>query len=195
MLFFRDRGPTEIGGFGIAGEDPFCVEDIGLVQQLCTSVTVQFADDAVADFFDAQVDLGRRPEQFGRIWVHTHPGDSAEPSGTDEETFARCFGRADWAVMFILARGGQTYSRLRFNVGPGGTLLIPAEVDYGVSFPAADREAWERDYLAQVVPVQCLTWETDRVDARDKPAVDDRWSSPDGPFEPRDEFCFEPIAW
>ena len=39
---------------------------------------------------------------------------------TDEETFARVFGRTDWAVMFILARQGQSYARLRFHVGPGG---------------------------------------------------------------------------
>ena len=32
-----------------------------------------------------------------------------------------CSARRDWAVMFILARGGQTYARLEFHVGPGGS--------------------------------------------------------------------------
>ena len=53
--------------------------------------------------------------------------------------------------MFILARGGQTYARLRFNVGPGGSLQIPVEVDFGQEFAAADHAAWEQEYLQCVV--------------------------------------------
>ena len=64
---------------------------------------------------------------------------------TDEETFARVFGRSDWAVMFILARGGQSYARLRFNVGPGGSLMLPVEVDYRRPFPASDQAAWSEE--------------------------------------------------
>ena len=92
---------------------------------------------SVADFFDRQVDARRRPERFARAWVHTHPGASPMPSPTDEETFARVFGRSDWAVMFILAAGGQTYSRLSFHVGPGGSLELPVSVDYSRPFGAA----------------------------------------------------------
>ena len=120
------------------------------MQQQCTPVSVRFDDEAVADFFDRQVDKGRHPRQFARIWVHTHPCDCARPSGTDEQTFARCFGRADWAVMFILACGGETYARLRFNVGPGGELEIPNEVDFSLPFAAAEQEAWEQEFQANV---------------------------------------------
>ena len=120
------------------------------MRQQCTGVTVAFDDNAVADFFDEQVDQGRHPANFGRIWVHTHPGHSAHPSGTDEETFTRCFGRADWAVMFILANGGQTYAELRFNVGPGGALPISAEVAFDSPFPAADHAAWTQEYHRNV---------------------------------------------
>ena len=49
---------------------------------------------------------------------------------TDEETFDRVFGRSDWALMFILAREGQSYARLRFNIGPRSELEIPVSVDY-----------------------------------------------------------------
>ena len=94
------------------------MEDFQLVQQTCTAVTVEFDDEAVADFFEEQVDEGRRPEEFARIWIHSHPGSCPLPSGTDEETFDRCFGTPDWAVMFILAKHGATYARLRFNVDP-----------------------------------------------------------------------------
>src|SRR5580698_5955450 len=71
LLYLRDRGPTEVGGFGIApANDLLCVEDVGLVRQSCTVVSVAFDDSSVAEFFDEQVDVGRRPEQFGRIWCH-----------------------------------------------------------------------------------------------------------------------------
>ena len=147
LLFLRDLGDTEIGAFGItSADDLLLVEDVCLVRQQCTAVSVMFDDEAVADFFDEQVDHGRRPEQFGRIWLHTHPCNSAQPSSTDEETFARCFGRADWTVMFILARGGQTYARLRFNVGPGGDLEIRNDVDFALPFAASQREAWTEEY-------------------------------------------------
>ena len=147
LLFLRDLGDTEIGAFGITpADDLLLVEDVCLVRQQCTQVSVKFDDEAVADFFDGQVDLGRRPEQFGRIWLHTHPCCSAQPSSIDEETFARCFGRADWTVMFILARGGETYARLRFNVGPGGDLEIGTDVDFTLPFAASRQEAWAEEY-------------------------------------------------
>jgi hypothetical protein len=102
LLYLRDAGPTEIGGFGIsAAADLLLVEDIRLVTQSCSLASVKFDDDSVADFFDEQVDRGLAPAWFGRIWVHTHPGNCPLPSHTDEETFARCFGGADWSVMFM----------------------------------------------------------------------------------------------
>jgi hypothetical protein len=151
LLYLRDLGDTEVGGFGIcAADDLLLVEGIELVQQECTGASVCFDDGAVADFFDRQVDLGRKPEQFGRAWIHTHPGNSPEPSMTDEETFARVFGSTNWAVMFILARGGAGYARLRFHVGPGGDVDLPICVDYSRPFAASDHAAWQEEYLANV---------------------------------------------
>jgi len=150
-LFLRDQGPTEIGGFGIATEgDPLLIEDIALVKQSCTGVTVKFDDEAVADFFDRQIDLGRRPESFARVWIHTHPGASAEPSLTNERTLHRIFGTCDWAVMAILAKGGESYARLRFNLGPGADVLIPTSVDYSQPFAGSDPEAWQAEYAMNV---------------------------------------------
>ena len=151
LLFLRDAGPTEIGGFGISAPgDPLLLTDVRLVRQRCDWASVQFDDGAVADYFDEQVDAGRQPEKFGRVWVHTHPGESPSPSATDEETFGRVFGACQWAVMFILAQGGRSYARLTFGVGPGGRVDVPVEVDYGSEFPASDRGAWEAEYAACV---------------------------------------------
>ncbi|MGE3405796.1 MAG: hypothetical protein AB7I37_03215 [Pirellulales bacterium] len=147
MLYLRDRGPTEIGGFGLSSDDDLLrIEDFVLVDQVCSSVSVVFQDAAVADYFDRQVDLGRHPQSFGRIWLHTHPGRSAEPSLTDEETWDRVFSDCDWAVMFILARGGQTYARLRINGGWRGDFRLRAEVDYSGRFPASDLSSWQAEY-------------------------------------------------
>ena len=147
-------GDTEIAGFGLADvDDPLLVRDFITIEQKADFASVCFDDDAVAELFDRLVDAGYKPHQFARLWIHTHPGDSPEPSGTDEETFERVFGPCDWAVMGILARGGNTYARLRFNVGPGGSMQIPVLVDWSQPFAGSDHEAWQQEYGQHVKPV------------------------------------------
>ncbi len=153
LLFLRDIGPTEIGGFGItSADDLLYVQDVRLVRQACSAVSVSFDDTAVAEFFDEQVDQGRKPEQFGRIWLHTHPGDCPWPSGVDERTFVQVFGRCDWSIMFILAKEGRTYARLQFRAGPGAQLIMPVRIDWGRAFGGADQPAWEAEFMANVRP-------------------------------------------
>jgi len=143
----RDLGPTEVGGFGIsAADDLLLVEDVRLVRQICGPATVSLDDSAVADFFDEQIDRGIAPERFARIWIHTHPGSSAEPSLTDERTFKRSFSGPDWALMCILARCGRSYARLAFRTGPGGELILPVSVEYQLPFAASDHDAWLAEY-------------------------------------------------
>ena len=167
LLYLRDCGPTEVGGFGAsAAENLLRVEDVCLVRQLCTSVTVNLDDQSVADFFDAQVDAGVAPERFARIWVHTHPGNSAQPTQVDEETFERCFGTADWAVMFILARGGEAFARLQFNCGPRLAVELSVEVDFTQPFPAASHGAWIEEYQRCVT--QDVVWTERRTISIDK---------------------------
>ncbi|MEZ5941362.1 MAG: hypothetical protein R3C18_08230 [Planctomycetaceae bacterium] len=147
----RDYGETEVGGFGISStEDLLLVQDICLVKQTCDWAYVAFADDSVADFFDAQIDAGRHPAEFARIWLHTHPGDCPEPSAVDEQTFATVFGATDWSVMFILARGGASYARLRLNGGLSLDVKLRVEVDYSAEFPPSDPTAWEAEYHQHV---------------------------------------------
>ena len=153
LQFMRDRGLSEVGCFGIAAsmKDLLLVADVQLVGQKCSLAGVHFDDDAVADFFDKQVDAGRKPQEFARIWVHTHPGSSAMPSGTDEETFARCFGKANWAVMFILSQSGETYTRITMTEPARFTVRIQAEIDYTASFPGAASDQWEEEYQQNVI--------------------------------------------
>ncbi len=151
LLYFRDKSDNEVGGFGIAEPDDLLfVKEFITVKQEVSCVSVRFDDEAVADLFDMQVDLGRKPEQFARIWLHSHPGDSPTPSATDEETFQRVFGNCQWAVMFVISQKNNTHVRLSFNVGPGGQVLIPTEVDYSEDFGGSDRELWDTEYAANI---------------------------------------------
>jgi proteasome lid subunit RPN8/RPN11 len=207
LLYFRDCGETEIGGFGISNEeDLLLVEDFITVKQDVTIASVAFDDQAVADFFEDQVDAGRRPEQFGRIWLHTHPGNSPRPSGTDEETFRRVFGKCQWAVMFILAEKGKSYARLRFNTGPGGSVALPIEVDYGQAFAASDHDAWQAEYAANICGARCSYMDADWFGAEygddlDGVACPDDWMDELECMEPAerklvlDELAARPDLW
>jgi hypothetical protein len=59
--------------------------------------------------------------------------------------------------MFILARGGATYARLRFGGDPGGNFVLPVKIDFQASFPASDHAAWETEYL-ECVSVELDSW-------------------------------------
>jgi hypothetical protein len=135
LRFFLHAGETEVGFFGISHKDDLLyIEDLVAPRQTTSVVTVNFEDGAVADYFDDCADREIAPPRCGRIWIHTHPGQSPNPSTVDEETFARVFGTCDWAIMAIVARSGATYARLSFSAGPGGSVNIPIRVDWE-SFP------------------------------------------------------------
>jgi hypothetical protein len=121
----------------------------------------EFDDAAVADHFDAAADAGITPARCGRIWCHTHPGESPHPSTVDEETFGRVFGSCDWSVMFILSRACRAYARLGFSAGPGGAVELAVAVDWE-SWPreaagaardlAALAQGWAEEFLRNVIP-------------------------------------------
>ena len=115
-----------MGGFGITEPDDLLfVKDFVIVKQEVTSISVKFNDEAVGEFFDAQVDLGRSQSSSREFGYIRTLADSPEPSGTDEDTFARVFGACQWAAMVIVAQDDSTYARLSFNVGPGSQVLVP----------------------------------------------------------------------
>lgn len=159
-------GPTEVAGFGLSNADnPLYLDDVLMIRQRASSVTVSFDDHAVADLFDEMADHNIPPQRFARIWLHTHPGSSVIPSGIDEETFQRCFGTCDWAVMAILGRTGKTSARIRFRAGPGLSMEIPTYVDWSgwpkivedESFPQSISR-WMHEYQMLVsIEESCFT--------------------------------------
>jgi len=185
LQFFCHRGDTEIAGFGLSAKDDLLyVEDFVTVKQRVSPMTVAFDDDAVAEFVDRSVDAGLQPCQILRIWCHTHPGSSPDPSGTDEDTFARVFGMCDWAVMFILSRTNATYCRLSFHTGPGATSQLPVTVDWA-AWPQLLRDPeflagkaffnWDAEYTANIHPL-CRVWL--------QPSVQSELAEKSGPWEP-----------
>jgi len=158
LLYFRDKSDNEAGGFGVTEPDDLLfVKEFITVKQQVTAVSVKFDDQAIGNFFEDQVDLGRKPEQFARIWLHSHPSDCPEPSSIDEDTFERVFGNCQWAVMFIVAQDNETYAKMSFNVGPGGQILIPVEIDFSRDFEPTNHELWDTEYAANVKAIEWLT--------------------------------------
>jgi len=169
LKFFLHRGDTEVGGFGISGTNPLYIVDFVTVEQDTTVSTVHFRDASVADYFDNCVDEGLKPNQFGRIWIHTHPMESPNPSGTDEVTFDAAFGKCDWSIMFIMGITGRTYARLNVSVEGGGIQtqeLLQVAVDWrslptlieeiGEEKMAALFTSWGAEYNRNVHP-ECRT--------------------------------------
>lgn len=202
LLFLRDRGRTEVGGFGITTpENLLRVQDVALVGQTCTETFVSFDDAAVAEFFDQQIDLGRRPDQFGRIWIHTHPGDSAEPSVTDRQTFIRVFGECDWAVMGILARGGACFAELHWRQGGPASIALDMEIDFTPPFPASRETAWAAEYDALVrCDHDILLSPMARESRESVRGLENSVSPPSDRFPPFEDdslanYCRHPLAW
>jgi len=152
LMFCCHQAHTEIAGFGISSKsDPLVIEEFVLVLQSNTVVTVEFDDHAIANHIEDFADQGIGPDRSFRVWIHTHPGRSAAPSMVDEDTFARCFGRCDWAAMLIQGREQENYCRIRFNAGPGGQIIIPVQFDW------ASLPTWLSDNAAQM-PQLLASW-------------------------------------
>ena len=98
--------------------------------------------------------------------------------------------------MFILARGGKCYARLRYNVGPGVDVELPVDVDYGRPFEASDWELWYDEYLAnvQVPPPEPLKdpktekQPTLSVKQEDDDFIDDWWRDAWGEYADFDHY-------
>ena len=151
MLYMRDKTRNEVGAFGITDEhDLLLVRDIVLPKQTVGPASVKFDDESVADFFEDQVEAGRRPDQFARIWIHTHPGMSCTPSGVDEATFKDVFGSCDWSAMVIIGTNDDVYCRLVMDSGPIRRCVLPTDIDYTTTFDGTNEESWKEEYEGNV---------------------------------------------
>ena len=150
IKYLCDYAKTEVGGYGIAEDqnDLLLVTDVVLPKQECSAASVKFDDEGVADHFELMCspEIGLSPNQFMRIWIHTHPGISATPSSVDEETFDKVLGDCNWSVMFIMAKEGQTYARLQFRDTIRDAHKIGVDVDWYYPFLGSQHAAWEKEH-------------------------------------------------
>ena len=151
IRWIRDYCGSEIAGFGISSQDdPFFLEDFRTIKQQASIAHFEFDDDALAVYQADMFDEGKEPADCMRLWLHTHPGnDFASPSGHDDDKFAECFGKADWAMMIIVDGGDNIYARMRINSGKTKLqVVVPTEVNYQPPFRGVDNDiliAWQTE--------------------------------------------------
>lgn len=117
ICYMRDHIETEVGFFGVSHpDDPFSVVDLIMPKQQCTGATVAFDPDDVADIAARLAGDKIFPDRWQRIWIHTHPGGSAHPSATDEDTLSDSFANAEWAIMLIFGKGEHAGTTCRFRL-------------------------------------------------------------------------------
>ena len=146
LVVARDLYAREVGCMGLCDpEDPLLVTDLQFVKQFGSGGSVEFDDESLHRHVAEMARQGVSPEQYFRVWIHTHPGSSPHPSSRDEDTFRKVYGHAPWGVMAILSQTGATYCRFQGEVrlASGRTLgrttqEIPLAVDYMVSTNAVD---------------------------------------------------------
>jgi proteasome lid subunit RPN8/RPN11 len=125
--------------------------NVVLLPQEVSSASVEFSEEGIANFYEDCIDEGLTPDQYSRIWIHTHPSGIYTPSGVDEKTFEEIFGKCDWAVMYILTKDNHEYCALQYNKTPKHRVeLKESKVDYSIPFPASNLEEWEKEYKENV---------------------------------------------
>jgi len=93
--------------------------------------------------------------------------------------------------MFIVAQDNKTYAKLSFNVGPGGQVLIPAEIDYAHDFGPSEQQAWDAEYEANV---KATNWLSESDTDSKATSVKDDFSSYALPYDFLDELeKMEPV--
>lgn len=151
------RTSNEVAAFAISSrQDITYIDDIRLLKQEVSGAYAEFDQDDMSRYLDDMVDEGYQPLECMRIWLHTHPGNSASPSSTDEKTFEDAFGQADWAVMCILAKGGDIKAKACLTAANGQfyhSFPIPVSVDCTGEFNGVskeDAERWEEEFVKYV---------------------------------------------
>lgn len=163
LQYMCHKGDTEVAGFGVTSkEDRLHVVDFKLIPQISSMASFEFEDKGYADYIDDSIEAGKDPENFLRIWIHTHPGSSPTPSDVDESTLSEKFNRFPWIIMFILARGGDTYARMRILPHEKTNLIVPSmdiTMDVTVSWKrnkddlirvVTAEDEWEKEYTDNI---------------------------------------------
>jgi len=109
---WRDMGETEVTGFFVTEKgDMRNVIDAIIIKAECSVATVDISAEAIENMYLSLAKKDIYPDQL-QIWWHTHPGNSASPSHTDEKTFAELGQDRPLNIMYILASGGDEFAQI-----------------------------------------------------------------------------------
>lgn len=161
LRYMCTSSDTEIGGFGVSSsKDPLLVTEFHLIKQECTGATVELDDEALAEYVEDQVALGRHPSECLRIWIHTHPSKSTTPSNTDWEMFKEKFTECDWSLMAIMGSDGDTSEGHLWITYPDcGFITLPSiEIEWSLPITEANPEDWAKELKEKVsTPARSFT--------------------------------------
>jgi hypothetical protein len=141
-----------VGFYGITDlTDPLYVNDIIVVPQYVDPTLNAFTKAGIADHVDHYMDMDPMipPAHSTRIWLHTHPDFSSDPSFIDEEMFDEMKDNYDWSVMFILSTKGDYYCRMAHKMlDTVHEWLLPMAVDWEnfSAIPEGMIEMWEDEH-------------------------------------------------
>lgn len=153
ILRVCQEAETEIGFWGITDPDnPLLIVGLHMPKQACTVASCSFDETGIGESVEELSKLGLHVSQYGRVWIHTHPGNSPNPSGKDEQTFSEDFKGKPFAVMMILAKGGQWYARAKWD--GSNVPLLSREIDVSVcwdcEFEGSDWLEWTNELSEKV---------------------------------------------
>jgi proteasome lid subunit RPN8/RPN11 len=138
---------TEISFFGVSGnpEYPLLVSDLIIPLQECTETTTEIDGDCLCQLIDEDIPVN--------IWIHTHPEMSANPSGTDLETWRNTYDIDNgFAIMAIVSKSGDKFAELKLRTnGLEIREKIPVDIDWEASFEGSDWELWDSELTDNVI--------------------------------------------
>ena len=189
LQYMCHKADTEVCGFGISDEKNFLkIIDFMTVKQQSTTASVDPDPNSMADLAADYAQKGVHISRVLRVWIHTHPKMSANPSGTDESTFREQFGSCDWAVMAIVSKTNDKYARLRIGQTTHGIFVskeLPVSIDW---------EDWNKvseDIISGKINMQELikSWEEELKKNVSKPVYNNYTviggSGVGGPYNPQ----------
>lgn len=188
LKWFRDYKDVEVCCMGQSDpNDPLFINQLHFIPQYSTMASVEFDNDAQNNY---AIDMSKRrlnPDNFMRVWIHTHPGNNTSPSGTDWSTFNDTFGPMEWSVMAILGKSDEF--TCVFRVGDemmnipvaihdpftqqwaeeyASAVLSPQKKTHSFLSPQASEAEWEEVWQQAIEPEES----TERQEREDWEAIE-----------------------
>lgn len=153
--------PLEVSAYGFSrGTKSFAdllyIEDLIILRQECSTCFTNIDSDAILEYYDKLADKDIPLQQGTRVWFHTHPQMSAQPSSTDTDTFAETFDNPDWSIMAILSQTNDMTARLKLTTE---FAALEEDIDIKIDWSSYKRDLpkvaqfaaeWEEDIKTKV---------------------------------------------